>query len=160
MASSTSCSAVSSAVLPMVLRYTRTRSVDTRPLVSGSRRVVRERTPRVSLGEDCSSVTMGLRPCLRFGCIRVVGDGGEFIQASSARGPGFSGPFPRFFCPMWYALHNGPDGPPCSTNGPFTANRQGVSSVTPPYPVPSYRQHGNPGDVVQAAVSDLQQQCH
>src|SRR3712207_5340607 len=74
LASSTSCSAVSSAVLPMVFRYTRTRSVDTRPLVSGSRRG--ERTSSASLGEDCSSVTMDLRPCLRFGCIRCVVGGG------------------------------------------------------------------------------------
>src|SRR3712207_2406129 len=57
----------------MVLRYTRTRSVDTRPLVSGSRRGAR--TERVSSGEDWSSVTVGLRPCLRVGCIcrRVLG---------------------------------------------------------------------------------------
>src|SRR3954453_413390 len=68
LASSTSCSAVSRAVLPMVFRYTRTRSVDTSPLVSASRRG--ERTPRVSLGEDCNSVTVCLRPWLLFGCAR------------------------------------------------------------------------------------------
>src|SRR3569833_4208647 len=52
----------------MVLRDTRTRSVDTRPVVSDSRRG--ERTPRVALGEDCNSVTVCLRPCLLVGCIR------------------------------------------------------------------------------------------
>ena len=35
---------------------------------------------------------------------------------------------------MWYALHNGSDGALCSTNDGFTANRQGVCSVTPLYP--------------------------
>jgi len=35
-----------------------------------------------------------------------------------------------FFCPMWYAVHNGSDGPLCSVMLPFTAKRQGVSSVT------------------------------
>src|SRR5437764_3514825 len=52
----------------MVLRYTRTRSVDTKPVVSDSRRG--GRTSRVSLGEDCNRVTMCLRPCLLVGCIR------------------------------------------------------------------------------------------
>src|SRR3954452_779853 len=118
----------------MVFRYTRTRSVDTRPLVSGSRRVERERTSRVSLGEDCSSVTMGLRPCLRFGCIRrVVGGGGE-TSRRQVRGLRGDRTGPLLFCPMWYALHNGPGGASCSTNPPFTANRQGVCSVTCPYP--------------------------
>src|SRR3712207_3285472 len=71
----------------MVLRYTRTRSVDTRPLVSGSRRG--ERTPRVSLGEDCSSVTMGLRPCLGFGCTRrVVGGDGSGTSRRLGGHPG------------------------------------------------------------------------
>src|SRR3954447_4192636 len=137
----------------MVLRYTRTRSVDTRPLVSGSRRVVRERTPRVSLGEDCSSVTMGLRPCLRFGCIRRVSCGGD--DASARQVQGFRGcrAGPWLFCPMWYALHNGLDGAPCSTNDPFTANRQGVCSVTPPYPGALLLQHGDTGDVVQPPVA-------
>src|SRR3712207_7300753 len=57
----------------MVLRYTRTRSVETSPLVSGSRRD--ERTSRVSVVEDCSSVTICLRPCLRIGCAPSVVDG-------------------------------------------------------------------------------------
>src|ERR1700712_586879 len=70
LAGSTSRSAGSSAVLPIVFRYTRTRSVDTSPVESGSRRG--ERTSRVSLGEDCSRVTGGLRPCLRFGCLPAV----------------------------------------------------------------------------------------
>src|SRR5687767_11268436 len=153
LASSTSCSAVSSAVLPMVLRYTRTRSVDTRPLVSGSRRG--ERTPRVSLGEDCSSVTMGLRPCLRFGCIRgVVFDGGGASRRQVRGDTRVVRTGPWLFCPMWYALHNGSHVPSCSTNGPFTANRQGVCSVTPTYPP---RRASPPANDVRV-VSDLQQQ--
>src|SRR3954465_15160643 len=72
----------------MVLRYTRTRSVDTRPLVSDSRRG--ERTPRVSLGEDCNSVTMCLRPCLLVGCNRRLVAGGYIRRrlAGSTGSPG------------------------------------------------------------------------
>src|SRR5215213_7322152 len=113
----------------MVLRYTRTRSVDTSPLVSGSRRG--ERTPRVSVGEDCSSVTMGLRPCLRFGCTRRSSVGGVDASGVCAGAPGVYRTRPLLFCPMWYALHNGSEGPLCSTGARFTANGQEVCYVTP-----------------------------
>src|SRR4051812_17102006 len=133
LASSTSCSAVSSAVLPMVLRYTRTRSVDTRPLVSGSRRAERERTSRVSLGEDCSSVTVGLRPCLRFGCIAPLVGGRRDTPGRRVGGAGTAplllGPV-RLLGPMWYVLHNGPDPVACSINARFTGNAHVVCSVT------------------------------
>src|SRR3954447_17215841 len=75
----------------MVLRYTRTRSVDTRPVVSDSRRGVR--TSRVSLGEDCNSVTMCLRPCLLVGCIRRRFTG-ERTRASWEPAAGVTGPAP------------------------------------------------------------------
>src|SRR4051795_4315795 len=131
----------------MVFRYTRTRSVDTRPLVSGSRRVERERTSRVSLGEDCSSVTMGLRPCLRFGCIYRSSSYGAVHPGVVWAGPAplLLGPV-WLLGPMWYALHNGRDPVACSINARFTGNTHAVRSVTSHYP-------GCPG-------SDLQQQGH
>src|SRR5689334_18322951 len=56
---------------------------------------------------------------------------------------------------MWYALHNGPDRPSCSMGGAFTANRQGVSSVTPPYPAPCTYQHGHARFLVQPACRQV-----
>jgi hypothetical protein len=57
-------------------------------VVSDSRRG--ERTSRVSVGEDCNSVTVCLRPCLLFGCNRRFVAGGT-IRASWCRSPGSPG---------------------------------------------------------------------
>src|SRR4051794_39972386 len=105
----------------MVLRYTRTRSVDTRPEVSDSRRGAR--TSRVSLGEDCNSVTVCLRPCLLVRMRRHASSRAVHPAVVVLGGfPGWPGR-PLALCgPVWYVVHNGPDGAPCSAGARITAN--------------------------------------
>src|SRR3954447_8097868 len=109
----------------MVLRYTRTRSVDTRPLVSGARRG--ERTPRVSVGEDCSTVTVSLRPCFGIWMRRRRGrrsahpdGGGQSVV------PAFVRVALQPFGPVWYVVCNGSDrrGVPGRCNSQATSSRR------------------------------------
>src|SRR3954462_652345 len=115
----------------MVLRYTRTRSVDPKPVVSASRRG--ERTPRVSLGEDCNSVTMCLRPCLLVGCNRRLVAGG-YIRRRLAGSTGSPGRHVGLVVPCGTSCPTASTGPcvPCGAH--ITANPQAVRSVTPGYP--------------------------